>query len=133
MPATKDEVLKLLEETRAKIIQIGRRGFAEKLLACGFATADDAHKHFEKDGFPEGINPVCLGAVTRPFIKGKWIVKDGYVLSQRTEHNHSREITRWRLLNREAVEAFVSTLPPAADSMPVVDDSPAVQGSLFGG
>lgn len=108
--AGKDAAHKLLEEKRKEFIAIGRRAFGEALLKNGTATADDAWALFV-DGFPEDINPVCLGAVTRPFISGKMIVKNGFAFSKRKE-NHGREINVWKLVDREKVEQLIGVVAP---------------------
>ena len=112
--ALKDAALDLLERKRKHIIAKARIAFADSLLNNGYACADDAHKAFP-DGFPAGINPVCLGAVPRIFTACNAIKLDGYIQNNRPGI-HARPIANWALVSGDKVARIREEL------LNVVDD-----------
>ena len=106
----------LLESRRASIILRARRALLEAVLRDGTATADEIRDRVQ---VPDGVNPICLGAVPGALAKAGIIEADGYRKSRRGV-SHSRPVQVWRLKDRAAALAWLQAHPDRPD--PVQED-----------
>ena len=112
----KDANQEVLDAYRKPHLVEARRVLLTVLLDRGRATADDVR---DKVTLPTGVDPVCFGAVPKPFVLAGIIRCVGRVASSRPEA-HGRENKLWELIDRTAAERCL-----AEHSEPsVVDDSP---------
>jgi hypothetical protein len=113
----KDAALVLLESRRECYIRQGRRALLVKLLRDGVATADDVRAAVE---LPPGLDPKAFGAVPKMLASAGIIRADGFVRTARAE-GHARPVTRWRLVDARAAEAWLKTHPPLAELKTAAD------------
>lgn len=118
------EALKLsaqafLEARRELIILRGRRALLTVLLRTGRATADDVRDTVE---LPEGIDPVCLGAVPGALARTGIIERIGFGPSSRADA-HARPVSVWRLADRDAALAWLAVHPDRPDPVPDKKDA----------
>lgn len=111
----RDAVHDVLATHREKQMLRARRAFLAKLLADGLATADDVHSAFT---FESGVSPVFLGAVPKPFVAAKMIIRDGFATSKRPTA-HARPVSVWRLVDRPAAERWLADHPEEVKPDPV--------------
>ena len=109
----------LLEVTREEIILKARRRFGDALLRNGEATTDDAREGLE---IPEGVDPVCLGAVPGFLARQGIIRRVGYRPSLRPEA-HARPLSIWGLLDASKLLAWLAAHPER-------EARPSAQGEL---
>jgi hypothetical protein len=122
--ARKDAALTLHEQHRAYAILCGRRAMLTTLLAGAECVTADTVR--DAVTLPDGVDPVCLGAVPGPLARAKIIARDGYQETARAA-GHARPIARWRLVDRAAAEQWLAANPVLAAPPPT-----STQGSLFG-
>lgn len=121
----RDHVLDVLAELRDVLVLRGRRALLSALLAHGTATADDVRAAVD---LPDGIDPVCLGAVPLPLARAGIIERAGYVPTGRPTA-HARPVAVWRLVDRAGAIAWLAGHPdqPDADD----DQGDVVQTTLW--
>ncbi|MBC8355097.1 MAG: hypothetical protein H8E66_24230 [Planctomycetes bacterium] len=115
----RDDAHTLLEARRDIIVRRGRRALLNALLEYGRATADDVRTGVE---LPDGIDPVCLGAVPGVLARTGIIERDGYVATRRADA-HARPVSVWRLRDRAAAEQWL-TLHPDLPDITLADELP---------
>jgi hypothetical protein len=95
------------EAHRAEIILQARRRFVSHALSHGTVTTDDA-----RDGLsiPEGVDPVCLGAVPGGLARKGIIRRTGYIRSKRPEA-HARPLSVWQLQDAGKARAWLDANP----------------------
>lgn len=103
----KRDALTNLEANRETIILQARRRFLSHALYHGTVTVDDA-----RDGLsiPEGVDPVCLGAVPGGLARKHIIRRVGYIPSKRPEA-HARPLSVWQLQDASAALAWLRANP----------------------
>jgi hypothetical protein len=119
----RDAALDALAELRDLHVLRGRRALLSALVAHGTATADDVRAAVD---LPDGIDPVCLGAVPLPLARAGIIVRAGYVPTGRPTA-HARPVAVWRLADRAAAVAWLREHPDQPDD----DDGATVQAMLW--
>jgi len=115
----------LLEACREVYLLRGRRALLRRLLDVAEATADDVRHAVE---LPEGIDPVCLGAVPGPLARARIIERVGFTASSRGDA-HARPVSVWRLANRAGALAWLATHPDRPDPLPPAEAD--TEGTLF--
>ena len=110
----------LFAEIRALYLLRGRRALLSALLKNSTATADDVRLAVE---LPDGIDPVCMGAVPGALARCGIIEGAGFTESRRPDA-HSRPITVWRLVDpTKAAKWLANNLdrpdPAAPDDTPL--------------
>jgi hypothetical protein len=95
----------------------------------GQATADDVRDALD---LPEGIDPVCLGAVPIALARAGIVRRVGYVPTCRPDA-HARPVSLWALADRAAAVRWLADHPDRPDDDADQDgpDRPAAQGMLF--
>lgn len=103
----KRSALDNLEANRELIILQARRRFVSHALSHGVVTTDDA-----RDGLsiPEGVDPVCLGAVPGGLARKHVVRRIGFVPSKRPEA-HARPISVWELADAAKALAWLRANP----------------------
>lgn len=104
----------LLEARRNVYLNRGRRALLKALLIAGTATADDVRLAVE---LPDGIDPVCLGAVPGPLVREGIIRRAGFAPSNRAA-GHARPVTVWELIDRTAAIQWLAAHPDMDDPAP---------------
>jgi hypothetical protein len=112
--ARRDAALKLLEERRKIYLNRCRRVILLRLLNGATATMDDVHAAV---GVPDGINPICLGAVPGSLARASIIEHAGSVPTKRP-NAHARPLSVWRLADREAAKRWLMEHPDEPDPIP---------------
>lgn len=111
----KDANRAVLAARRERHLVEARRVLLTVLLDRGKASADDVR---DKVTLPTGVDPVCFGAVPKPFALADIIRRAGFVITSRPEA-HARPLSLWELIDRPAAERWlVEHAEPSA-----VDDS----------
>ena len=123
--ARKLDALALLADRRDLIVLRGRRAPLAAMLAVGQATADDVQDALD---MPDGIDPVCLGAVPGALARAGIIRRVGYAPTCRPGA-HARPVSVWTLTDRAAAERWLRDHPDRPDS-PDDDDGVRRQLSL---
>lgn len=100
----KDAVLEYHETANAAVVVRGRRAFLAALLTKGEATADDVYAAVD---LPAGVDPRCLGAVPKGFVRAGIVRAAGFVESARPERN-AGIIRRWELVDRGGAERWLA-------------------------
>ena len=141
--------LAVLDARRARHLVAARRVLLTVLLDRGKGSADDWR---DVVTLPDGIDPVCFGAVPKPFALAGIIRRAGFIKTSRPVA-HARPVSVWELVDPEAARLWlakhhdssaVANSPPAALELPkrtaeglapidaVAETSPATLPSDFG-
>ena len=115
----KDANHTVLDAYRKPHLVEARRVLLTVLLDRGLAPADDVR---DKVTLPSGVDPVCFGAVPKPFVRSGIIRCVGRVASSRPEA-HGRENKIWKLIDRPAAERSLAEHREHPEPS-AVDDSP---------
>jgi len=113
----KDANHAVLDVRRERHLVAARRVLLTVLLDRGKGSADDWRDAVE---LPDGIDPVCFGAVPKPFALAGIIRRAGFITTSRPVA-HARPVTLWELVDRTAAEQW---LADHADSCAVEDSPP---------
>jgi hypothetical protein len=116
--------LALLEARRECFVRRGQRALVAKVLATGYATADDVRAAV---AMPDAIDARCLGAVPGPLARAGIIRLAEYVKTARPER-HASIIGRRELIDAQAARQWLATHPDLPDPEP--DDGDDC-GNLF--
>lgn len=100
----RDAVLDYHDTANAAVLVCGRRAFLLALLAKGEATADDVYTAID---LPAGVDPRCLGAVPKGFVRAGIVRAAGFIESARPERN-AGIIRRWELIDRGGAERWLA-------------------------
>ena len=97
----------VLTARRGLYVLRGRRALLITLLASGEATVDDIHDGID---LPDGIDPVCIGAIPGLLVRAGLIRRVGHVPTSRPDA-HARPVSVWALADRAAVERWLVAHP----------------------
>ncbi len=100
----RDQALAAHEERRSDIIEAGRRALLRHLLVHGTATADDVR---DAVTLPDGVNPVCLGAVPMGLARAGIIQCAGHQPSRRPER-HGAPTAVWAIVDETAARRWLA-------------------------
>lgn len=89
------------------LIRRGQRVLLLTLLDRGTATADDVRAGID---LPDGIDPVCLGAVPTALARAGIIRRAGYVETTRPVA-HARPVSVWVIADHAAAVAWLDSYP----------------------
>ncbi len=122
----KADAFDLLAERRAVYIRRGQRALLAALQAMDTATVDDVR---DLVNVPQGIDPVCLGAVPGPLVRAGIIWRAGYTPTCRPTA-HARPLSVWAVVDRDAAMQWLADHPNLPDPG---DDGqePGTQATLF--
>lgn len=102
----------LLARHRERLIRDAQRALILQGLSHGTATADDVRAAI---AMPEGIAPVCLGAVPGPLARLGIIRRAGFIESARPEA-HGRPVSVWELVDHQAAVDWLAEHPSLPDA-----------------
>ena len=100
----RDSALEMLESRRGELIEAGRRALLRHLLVHGAGTADDIRDALT---LPDGVNPVCLGAVPVSLARAGIIHRVGYEPSRRPER-HGAPTAVWAIADESAARQWLA-------------------------
>ena len=117
---------RLLAARREAIVRNARRALLTVLLHRSEATIDDVRRAV---AVPEGIDPVCIGAVPGELARLGLIERIGYAPTNRVAA-HARPVSIWKLIDRDgafrwlAAHAEMKGLPEhsRSDDLPTLFD-----------
>ncbi len=125
----------LLTAHRAALLRRARRAFLGVLFVRGEGTIDDVRAVVPT---PSGINPTAFGPFASELAYARIVEAAGFRKTTRPK-GHARPVTVWRLIDRDAADAWLAANPePLADDTPqtseaasVLPDAASKQRSLF--
>lgn len=97
----------LLSARREAVVRQARRALLTVLLQRGECTIDDVRREV---AVPEGIDPVCIGAVPGALALLRIIEHAGFAKTNRAAA-HARPVSIWRLRDREAALRWLAAHP----------------------
>lgn len=103
-----------LERVREAFVRRARRALLEKLLRDGVATGDDVQ---DAAPCPPGVDPKVYGVVPGALAKRQIIGRAGYTSSRRPVA-HARPVTKWKLLDAAAAQAWLLLNPEIPGEVP---------------
>lgn len=104
----RDAAHSLLSLHRERIVRDAQRALIEQVLSSGTATADDIRAAIT---LPDGIDPVCLGAVPGSLARRGISRRMGYVPTTRP-CAHARPVSVWGLVDHPGAVAWLAAHPP---------------------
>lgn len=104
----RDEALNILRVRRATIIRTLSRAAVEIALDKGEVDADAVR---ERVPIPPHIKPCVVGAAMRDLVDARLVFRIGHRRTRRPIA-HSRFVSVWRLVSRDAATAWLSAHPP---------------------
>ncbi len=111
------DALAMLADRRDLCVLRGRRALLTALLAAGEATADAVRDALD---IPDGIDPVCLGAVPGALARAGIIRRLGYLPTCRPDA-HARPVSVWTLADRAAAVQWLADHPDRPDDDQAAD------------
>lgn len=103
----KKAALTLLEMHRERTLRSGRRALLLHLLKHGEATPDDVRAAVAT---PDGVDPVCFGAVPTP-LAAKGIIRRLRFAESKRPDAHARPVSVWGLVDAADAIRWLQTHP----------------------
>lgn len=105
------DAMAVLAVQREAVVRRGQRALLTALLSLGTATADEVRDAVD---LPDGIDPVCLGAVPLALVRAGIIRRAGFTPTCRPMA-HARPLTVWTLADQAAAERWLLAHPELPD------------------